>query len=262
VQAVRVISPVLPFLAEHMWQFLVVGPCAGAPASVFLGGWPQAGQVDDDVVAAVSDVRRVVDLGRRARAQAKLKLRQPLRALVVEGVTVDAAHAAEIASELRVKQVRFERVETTGLRVRPNFPVLAPRLGSMMPSVKKALDAGDFTELEGGRFEVMGEVLSPSEVFVERLEKPGWAVVADDGVTVALDTALDEELEREGRVYDLIHQVNTMRKEAGLGLSDRIALELPAASADLLDYEDWIAAEVLATSVRAGDVGTVSITRA
>jgi isoleucyl-tRNA synthetase len=181
---------------------------------------------------------------------------------VVEGVTVDAAHAAEIADELRVKQVRFERVETTGLRVRPNFPVLAPRLGSMMPSVKKALDAGDFTELEGGRFEVMGEVLSPAEVFVERLEKPGWAVVADDGVTVALDTALDAELEREGRVYDLIHQVNTMRKEAGLGLSDRIALELPAASADLLDYEDWIAAEVLATSVQAGDVGTVSITRA
>ncbi len=259
VQTTRVISPVLPFLAEYLWQFLASG-CAGAPASVFLADWPQAGPVDDDVIAAVSDVRRVVELGRRARAEARLKVRQPLRALVVEGVRVDEAYAAEIAGELRVKQVNFGPVETAGLRVRPNFPVLAPRLGSNMPLVKKALDAGDFRELAGGRFEVMGRVLEPEEVLVERLDKPGWAVVADGGVTVALDTALDDELLREGRVYDLVHQVNTMRKEAGLSLTDRIALQLPATSADLLDYRDWIAAEVLATSVQATDIVGIRIT--
>jgi isoleucyl-tRNA synthetase len=153
-------------------------------------------------------------------------------------------------------------VETAELRVKPNFPVLAPRLRSSMPLVKKALDAGEFAELDGGRFEVMGHILEPAEVVVERLEKPGWAVVADEGVTVALDTTLDDELVREGRVYDLIHLVNTMRKEAGFGLSDRIALELPAAESDLLGYRDWIAAEVLATSVEAGDVPDVRITRA
>jgi isoleucyl-tRNA synthetase len=153
-------------------------------------------------------------------------------------------------------------VETAGLRVKPNFPVLAPRLGSSMPLVKKALEAGEFAELDGGRFEVMGRILEPTEVLVERLEKPGWAVVADDGVTVALDTALDDELLREGRVYDLIHQVNTMRKEAGLGLADRITLEIPAAEADLLRYRDWIAAEVLAMSMEAADVAEVRITRA
>jgi isoleucyl-tRNA synthetase len=189
-------------------------------------------------------------------------VRQPLRVLVVEGVTVDEAHAAEIADELRVKQVRFEPVDTAGVRVRPNFPVLAPRLGSTMPLVKKALDAGEFTELDGGRFEVLGQVLEPADVLVERLEKPGWMVVADQGVTVALDTAVDDELLREGRVHDLIHRVNTMRKEADLDLSDRIALRLPAADADLLEYRDWIAAEVLATSVQAAGDEDIRITRA
>jgi isoleucyl-tRNA synthetase len=260
VQAVRVISPVAPFLAEHLWQFLVSGPCPGAPESVFLASWPQPGPVDDQVVVAVSEVRRVVDLGRKARAQARLKLRQPLRTLVVEGLRIDEANTAEIADELRVKQVRFAPVDTAGLRVKPNFPVLAPRLGSTMPVVKKALDAGEFTELDDGSFEVMGQVLQPAEVLVERLDKPGWVVAADDGVTVALDTALDDELLREGRVHDLIHQVNTMRKEAGLGLSDRIALQLPAADTDLLGYRGWIAAEVLATSVQATDVKEIRIT--
>ena len=70
-----------------------------------------------------------------------------------------------------------------------------------------------------------------------------------DSVTIALDTHLDDELLREGRVYDLIHEVNTMRKEAGLELTDRIRLGLPEGSADLLGYSDWIARETLAVSV-------------
>jgi isoleucyl-tRNA synthetase len=249
VQAVRVIAPVAPFLAEHIWQVLVVGPCPDAPESVFLAGWPEAGQVDDRLVADIAAVRRVVDLGRRTRAQSKLKLRQPLRKLAVEGVAGIEAYLPEIADELRVKEVSLEPVETTGVRVKPNFRALAPRLGSSMPLVKKALDAGEFTERDGGRYEVMGFVLEPAEVIVERLEKAGWEVTSEDGVTVALDTALDDELRREGRVYELIHQVNSMRKDAGLGLSDRIALSLPAGDADLLGYQDWFAAEVLADSV-------------
>ena len=81
---------------------------------------------------------------------------------------------------------------------------------------------------------------------------------ADGGVTVALDTTLDDELRREGRVYELIHLVNTMRKEAGLGLSDRIALWLSSSDADLLGYRDWIGAEVLATSVEVGPTDRVT----
>ena len=79
--------------------------------------------------------------------------------------------------------------------------------------------------------------LTADEVLVERTEKEGWAVAADDGVTVALDTELDDELRTEARVYDLIHRVNGMRKEAGLELTDRIVLRLPTADADLLAHE-------------------------
>jgi isoleucyl-tRNA synthetase len=262
VHAVRVLAPVTPFLAEHIWQTLVVAVCPGAPESVFLAGWPQAGEIDNGLVADVAAVRRVVDLGRRARAQAKLKLRQPLRALVVEGVFGIEPYLPEIADELRVKEVVLGRIEASGLRVRLNFPVVAPRLGASVPLVKKALDAGEFRELDGGRFEVMGFVLEPDEVLVERLEKAGWAVAADEGVTVALDTTLDDELLRLGRVYELIHLVNTMRKETGLGLSDRIRLVLPTSDGDLLAYVDWIAAEVLAVSVEVGAGTEVTILRA
>ena len=88
-------------------------------------------------------------------------------------------------------------------------------------------------------------------MLVERQGKAGWAVATADGVTVALELSLDEELEREGRVYELIHSVNTMRKDAGLELTDRILLTLPEADADLLVHADWVARETLAGSVEA-----------
>jgi len=262
VQSLRVIAPVAPFLAEHLWQILVVDACPGAPESVFLAGWPAAGQIDDRLLADVAAVRQVVDLGRRARASSKLRLRQPLRKLAVEGVDGIDRYLGEIADELRVKEVTIERIEASGLRVRPNFPVVAPRLGRDMPLVKKALDAGEFTERDGGRFEVMGYLLEPGEVLVERLEKAGWAVASEEGVTVALDTTLDDELRREGRVFEIIHQVNTMRKDAGLGLQDRIRLSLPAADSDLLGYQDWMAGEVLAVSVDLAPGSQITFERA
>ena len=261
VQSIRVISPILPFLAEHMWQSLVVAVCPDAPESIFLSGWPEAGTIDDELVNSVAAVRQIVDLGRRARANVQIKTRQPLRTLVVEGAQELDGHLEEIADELRVKQVTQQPIETTGLRVKPNFRAVAPRLGASMPLVKNALDAGEFRELDGGRFAVLDFVLEPDEVFVERLEKAGWEVVGDDGLTVALDTTLDDELLREGRVYELIHQVNSMRKERGFGLSDRIVLSLPSSDADLLQYRDWIAAEVLAVSIDLAPIDQVTFER-
>jgi isoleucyl-tRNA synthetase len=253
VQGVRVIAPVTPFLAENLWQVLVADVCRAAPASVFLAGWPAAGPVDLGLLTEVETVRRVVDLGRRARAAAQLKVRQPLRLLLVEGADLPAGQLAQIADELRVKEVRVERIEATQLRVRPNLPVVARRLGSAVPGVRKALQDGDFTELPDGGVEVAGHVLGPDEILVERLEKDGWAVASDAGVTVALDRTLDDGLRLEGRVYELIHHVNAKRKEAGLAITDRIVLTLPADQADLLAHREWIAAETLAVDVSAGD---------
>jgi isoleucyl-tRNA synthetase len=251
-QALRVISPVMPFISEHLWRTLA-GPCERAPASVFLAGWPVAAASDGALLAEIADVRRVVALGHQARQASGLKVRQPLRRLVVEGAPLARAHAAEIAEELRVKTVEFAVVEATGLHVKPNLPVLGPKLGKELGPVRAALQAGDFEELPGGRFRVLGHELEPSEVLVERSGKEGWAVAALDGVVVALDTTIDDELVREMRVYELIHQVNSMRKEAGLELTDRIALRIPPTDGDLLEHADWIARETLSLAVEVGE---------
>jgi isoleucyl-tRNA synthetase len=99
-------------------------------------------------------------------------------------------------------------------------------------------------------------------VLVERRAREGWALAEDGYLTVAVTTELDEELRREGRVLDLIHRLNTMRKEAGLALTDRIRVTLPEADADLLQYADWIKEEVLATDIRTDDVTEPLIAKA
>ena len=235
----------MPFLTDHLWRVLTA-PADGAPSSVHLAGWPDTDAPDESLLAEISELRRVVELGRQARSTSGLKLRQPLRALVVEGAPLAQSHAAEIADELRVRDVSFGHVEASELRVKPNLPLLGPRLGKELGAVRAALQAGDFEELPEGGIRVAGHDLSRDEVLVEREGKDGWAVAASDGLTVALDLHLDDELVRAGRVYDLIHRVNTMRKDAGLELTDRIALTLPEADADLLEHSDWIARETLA----------------
>jgi isoleucyl-tRNA synthetase len=217
--------------------------------------------MDERLLVDVAEVRRVVELGRQARSQSGIKLRQPLRRVVVQGADTVEEHAREIAEELSVKEVEFGPVEATELRVKPNLPLLGPKLGKELGAVRSALEAGEFEELDGGRLRVNGLELSPEEVLVERRGKEGWAVAGEDGITVALELALDEELEREGRVRELVHRVNTMRKDAGLELTDRIVLTIPEAEAELLDHEDWIKQETLAVSIETGG-GEPTIERA
>ncbi len=138
VKALRVVAPVMPFLTEHLWQHLVAEPAARRARARC--SWPagrRRSRVDED--AARRRGRRAP--GRRARppgaAASKLKTRQPLRRLVVEGADRAAAHAADIADELRVKEVTFGPIEATELRVRPNLKVLGPRLGAEL-GVRKA----------------------------------------------------------------------------------------------------------------------------
>jgi isoleucyl-tRNA synthetase len=239
---------VMPFLADYLWRHLVK-----PDESVHLAPWPEAAAIDEELLAVVADVRRVVELGRRARDEARLKLRQPLRRLVAEGAALAAAHADEIADELRVKEVEFGEVEASQLRVKPNLPVLGPKLGSALRDVREQLARGEFEELDGGRFQVDGHVLEPDEVLVERIGREGWAVASEAGMTVAIDTSLDEELLLEARLLDTVHEVNVLRRQTGLAITDRIALWLP--DVDLLErYRDRIAAETLAVSIELGEL--------
>jgi isoleucyl-tRNA synthetase len=256
--AIQVIAPVMPFLAEHLWRNLV-----SEDESVFLAGWPEQRPVDEELLAEVASVRRVTELGRQARDEAGIKLRQPLRRMYVRGGPLAHGHADEIREELRVKEVEFDAGPEPSLRLKPNLPVLGPRLGSKLREVKAALEAGEFEDLGEGRYRAAGEELGPDDVLVSwHLELADHVSVADNTVNVTLDTTLDPELELEGRVLDLIHQLNLMRKEQGYELTDRIVVTLPESDADVLRHEEWIKQETLAVRIETDSVETPRIAKA
>jgi isoleucyl-tRNA synthetase len=252
VTALRIISPVMPFLTEYLWSDLVSRPIPDAPESVHLAGWPgPPSDVDQSLLAEMAAVRQIVEAGRRARIEANIKLRQPLRRAIVRGADIAVSHVGEIRDELRVKEINFDAETAVEVTVKPNFPVAGPRLGSKIKEVAAALARGDFEDLEDGGVTVAGETLSPDEV--QRTEKvvlEDWVVAHDGNVSVAVDPTLDEELIMEGRALELIRALNEQRKQEDLALTDRIVLRLPAEHSDLVEaLGDWIAGEVLATSV-------------
>ncbi len=265
VTAFRIMAPVMPFLAEHLWGILVAGPCDDAPESVHLAGWPTGpSELDESLLGEMAVVRQVVEAGRRARMEASRKLRQPLRRVIVRGADLARPHAAEILEELRVKEVSFDEDTAIEVTVKPNFPVAGPRLGPKIKDVAAALAAGDFEDLPDGGVKVAGETLSSDEVArTERVILEGWVVAHDGNVSVAIDPTLDQELILEGEALELIRSLNEQRKMAGLELTDRIALRLPSTHSELVEtYGDWIAEEVLATSVEVDDeLQSPSVTR-
>jgi isoleucyl-tRNA synthetase len=246
VQCLRVIAPVMPFLADHLWRNLV----SGREPSVHLAGWPEVPDPDGPLLAEIAEVRSVVELGRQARSASGRKQRQPFRRLVVEGAPLAEAHGDEIADELNVREFEFGKVEASDLRVKPNLRLLGPKLGASLREVSAGLSEGRFKELEGGGFEVEGHVLEPEEVLVERIGREGFAVASDGTISVALDTELDAGLLLEGRLNDLIRAVQVLRKDSGLEITDRIRLWIP--DEELLQFSEQIAAETLAVSVELG----------
>jgi isoleucyl-tRNA synthetase len=227
VQALRVVSPIMPFLAEHLWQVLVAEPCRDATESVFLAGWPAAveGLADDGLLDEFAQVRQVVELGRRARSEAGMPLRQPLRRAYVRGAPLAARHVEEIRDELRVREIGFDEGPVARVSVKPNLPVLGPRLGPKLREVKAALESGNVEQLPDGRLRAAGVELGPDDVVRgERLAMSGWTIAEEDDVSVALDIEIDDELRLEGGALDVIRTIQRMRKEVGLEITDRIVI--------------------------------------
>ncbi len=251
VQALRVIAPVMPFLAEHLWQRLVRG-AEGAPDSVFLAGWPDAAPADPGLLGSMAEARRIVELGHQARGEAGLTLRQPLRRMFVRGASLAGGHAAEIGDELNVKEVLFDEGPVARVQLKPNLPLLGPRLGARLRDVGAALAAGDYEELDEGRIRAAGEELGPDEIIRgERLSVDGFVMADDDAISVALSTELDDELRLEKRVRDLIREINVRRKQEGLQITDRIVVTLAVSDADLAPaHGEWIKQETLAVELR------------
>jgi isoleucyl-tRNA synthetase len=245
----------------------------GAAESVHLEDWPAipAGRRDDALEAGMAAVQRIVRLGHAARNLHGLKTRQPLGDVTL--VAADARLREVVApyedllrDELNVKEIRWaaDRTEYVHHEVRPIFPKTGPRFGKRMPEVKKALEAADgdalAAQLEGeGKITIQlgGEPvdLSPEEVEVRLVEREGMATQGDRELLVALDTRLTPELMAEGRARELVHHIQTARKEASLDYADRIRVlyrAAPELEEAIAAHRDWIAGETLATEITAG----------
>ncbi|MBB4684799.1 isoleucine--tRNA ligase [Amycolatopsis jiangsuensis] len=267
------LAPITPFVTERVWQDLVVPAEPEAPLSVHLATYPVAEEslVDPALREQMDLARRLVELGRTARAESGMKIRQPLsRALAsAQGFAeLGSELLAEIAAELNVGAV-LSLAEAGGPLVdttaKAHFRPLGKRFGKGVQDVAKAIAAADAAALQrdlaAGTASVLvgGEpvALSPDEVIVTETPREGWAAVSEAGATLALDLALTPQLRRAGLARDAIRLVQEARKAGGLEVSDRIELRYVAADDDtaeaLAEHHDLVAEEVLATVFAPGE---------
>ena len=265
----RLLSPFTPFLAEELYRNLE-GARAGAVESVHLATWPEVDDsaIDDRLSFEVETVQRMVSLARAARAKAGVRVRQPLATAVLVPRTEPERLALirladQIEDELNVKAVEVasdagERVRYT---LRPNLPVLGPRLGSDVGKVRQALASADGSEVArrmraGQSIEVAGFELAASDVLLSVDASEGWAAAEDGGYIAVIDSTLTPELESEGMARELVRRLQDMRREAGLELSDRIRVTYRGdefVSRALEAHGAAVAEETLADSINAGD---------
>jgi isoleucyl-tRNA synthetase len=250
----ELLAPFCPFLADELWTTLTGG------RSVHLADWPEpAGAGDAALADEVDAARRLVALGREARTDAKVRVRQPLRRalLLHPGADLSEEVRAEVADELNVHSL--QEIESLGGLLRwtvvPNFRALGPRLGPKVRDVKEALATADGSQLAAsletdGFVEVAGERLKAEDVEVRAERSPDVALAREGSWAVALDLELDDELEREGTARELVRALNDHRKEVGLAIADRVRLTLapsgPRVRAAMAASGDDVAAEVLA----------------
>ncbi|MGI8614247.1 MAG: isoleucine--tRNA ligase [Nocardioidaceae bacterium] len=270
------LAPITPFVTERVWQDVFWTTSDSSVDSVHLATWPRAdaSRIDDGLDIGVRQARRVVELGRSARAEAKVRTRQPLQRLLVGSgawAALGEELRSEVASELNVGSVDSlgaagaDLVEHTA---KANFRTLGSRFGQRTPAVAAAISAADAAALaaalaDTGTTEVLvdGESLTvqADEVIVSERPRSGWSVVNDQGETVALDLELTPELVRAGLAREMVRLVQEARKASGFEVSDRIDLWWQAHGRNaeelrraLAEHAGLLAREVLARSVAAG----------
>jgi isoleucyl-tRNA synthetase len=260
----RLMAPITPFITDYVWD--VLRPHE-APESVHLADWPVADEslIDNELAAQMALVRRLVELGRSARASAVVKVRQPLARAVVAApgfASLPPELQVQIADELNVREIQeLDAADGSLVRytVKANFRALGRRFGSATQPVAAAIVAADPAGLAaslraGGPTHVVvdGEAVDvgPDDVIVTQTPAAGWAVASDDGETVALEVTITSELRREGMARELIRLIQDARKGDGFEVSDRIAIRWSTADAELAEalteHQILISREVLA----------------
>lgn len=266
----KVFAPFAPFISERVYQNLTVG-LPGVKESVHLCDMPKADAraVDLGLEAKMSLTRRVTEMGRSLRAKHQLKTRQPLASLLV--ITRNASDQAAIDSgmeiicdELNIKRIDFSTDEAKFVRlgVKPNLKTLGKKLGPALNTVRQSFEelskshdavAEFLAKVESaGETEIAGHTLTLSDLLIDRGPKDDRLIATEGGVTVLLDTKLTPELLREGMARELVNRIQTLRKDSGLNVSDRIRVCVAATgelAAAIESNRAYIAGETLATEL-------------
>ena len=258
-------APFIPFMSESMYQNLVVGNIDGAPESVHLSDFPtcHAEWINADLEAQMEEVMQAVQLGRACRSTANIKVRQALSTLYIKGSALSDACAELIKSELNVEDVQFisDARAFTAYQIKPQMRTLGPKYGKLLGKIGAYLKEADgsaivdaFDRGETWRFEIDGtEVeLTRDDALISPAQKPGFVAETEGDMTVVIDTNLTPVLIEKGYVRELISKLQTMRKEAGFDVVDRIQVSYQTTDvlAPVIEaHKDEIAAAVLATEI-------------
>ena len=267
----KVAAPMIPFMAEQLYQNLVRHNDKQAPESVHLCEYPVADEsmIDPALEERMEEVLRVVALGRACRNAASVKTRQPIGHMYVKAeFDLPDFFLSIIEEELNVKAVTFSdsvRAYTT-YTFKPQLRTVGPKYGKYLGGIRQALAgldgnaAMDEIEASGRLMLTVGDEVLPLEkedLLIEMTRLPGYESVSENGVTVVLDTNLTAELLEEGMVNELVSKVQNMRKDSGFEVTDHITLGLAGNDkvADILRRnEATVCAQVLADGVSYGSV--------
>ena len=262
VTVAQLLAPFCPFIADEIFDNL-----DGSEPSVHLCDFPVAGARDADLEHAMVVARETVRLGLAARAQAKIRVRQPLRTAIIVATGRERSAierlSAIVTDELNVHELRFvsQADELGQIELKPNYRTLGPRFGKDMPLVAAAiagLDADHVAAtLRDGRSVAISvggndHVLAADDLLISMKPLEGYRVEREGSHAVALEIEIDESLRVEGWARDIVRAVQNARQAAGLEISDRILLTLDGDSGLLAAaraHEPYIAGETLATTV-------------
>jgi len=262
----KLTAPFTPFMAESIYRNLVCKVDAEAPESVHLCDYPVCDEtmVNKTLEDEMEVVLKAVNLGRAARNSANLKIRQPLATMYIKSETSLGQEMLElIEDELNIKSVAFvtDARNFTTYQIKPQMRTLGPRYGKLLGKIGQYLakvDGNDVVDtLDAGKnfeFELEGTAVSLAreDMLIAPMQKAGYVAQSENGFTVVLDANITEELKREGYLREVISKVQTMRKEAGFEVTDRIAVYVTGSK--LIEEIVSADAETLKEGVLAVDV--------
>jgi isoleucyl-tRNA synthetase len=271
------LAPLVPFISEHVWQILVRIAENDQFESVHLANFPTADskKIDNSLSEAVALSRRLVELGRAARAESGVKIRQPLsRALISAHNWKDISteikeHISEELNIIKVEGIESAGKELVEISIKANFRSLGTKFGAQVQSIAKAIAASDAADLvkqlrASGSYLIEVNEKSGQEKYEIALEdlvitetpKTGWSVASHNGESVALDLELTAELLRMGNIREVIRAIQEERKNLGFDVSDRIVVNwnAPEELAQVIaSATTEISSEVLATEMIKSD---------